>query len=99
AALLTRRMSLRKRIRIRDAEAVVIHSQLALITGRVIALQCLPLDAPGKDSSALTEVCRLTTNTQIQCRREYLNIDLTRRPLKLFPLARMVHVPNWAHRT
>ena len=61
AALLTRRMSLRQRIRIRDAEAVVIHSQLALITGRVIALQCLPLDAPGKDSSALTEVCRLTT--------------------------------------
>jgi len=44
AALLTRR----QRIGICDAEALVIDSQLALVTGRVITLQCLALDAPGK---------------------------------------------------
>jgi hypothetical protein len=44
AALLTRL----QRIEICDAEAVVIDSQLALITGRVIALQCFALNAPGK---------------------------------------------------
>ena len=47
AAPLTRRISLRHRKRIRDAEAVAIHRQLALLAGRVIALQGLPLDAPG----------------------------------------------------
>ena len=47
AVQLTRRISLRHRKRIRDAEAVAIHRQLALLAGRVIALQGLPLDAPG----------------------------------------------------
>jgi hypothetical protein len=40
--------SLRQRKGIRGTEAVIIHSQLTLLTGRVIALQGLPLDAPGK---------------------------------------------------
>jgi len=44
AALLTRL----QRIGICDTEAVVIDSQLALVTGRVVTLQCLALDAPGK---------------------------------------------------
>jgi hypothetical protein len=48
AALLTWRMTLWQRIEICDTEAVVIDSKLALITGRVIALQCLALNAPGK---------------------------------------------------